>query len=149
MSDPRKTVAFDGVDERRATYKTDNSTILYDKTKAGGSLAVGLAVKISADKTVALVEDGDPIEGKILEVYADNTATVQHGGFCDLPAGASAAVTLGQKIVGALGAANAKGYVRAVAAAAGAFAQATVQDALNGRGSIVDNDDTTKLIVRL
>jgi hypothetical protein len=149
MGDPRKTVAFDGVNEERATYKSDNSTILYDRTKISGSAQVGLAVSLSGDDTVQLASDGEAIEGKLLEVFPDNTCTVQTAGYPRLPAGASAAVNIGRKIVGALGPSNAKGYVRAAAAATGAHVQGTLQDALNGRGAIINNDDTTKLVCRL
>ncbi len=149
MADPRNRVAFDGIGVRRVTYKTDNSTILYDKTKVGGSAQVGLAVELSTDDTVALAQDGNPVEGKLVEVFDDNTCSVEVDGYVDLPAGASAAVNIGRKIVGALGPSSARGYVRAVAAAAGAFAQATMQDALNGRGRIINNDDTTKLVIKL
>jgi hypothetical protein len=141
MADPRKTVAFDGIGERNVTMKIDNSTIVYDKTKAFGSAQVGLAVVLSTDRTVKLSEDAEIVHGKLQEVYPDNLCSVQVEGYMELPGGNGATLTVGSKIVGALGAASAKGYVRTAAA--------TAAEALAARGQIIDNDDTTKVIVKL
>jgi len=149
MPDPRRTVAFDDIGALRATYKIDNATIVYDKTKPGGSVSVGLAVVLSTDRTIALVADADPVEGKLLEVYADNMAAVQVAGYCEFPGGNAASLTIGQKFVGALGVAAAKGFIRVAAPAGGAYSQTQAADSLNGRGAIIDNDDTAKVIVRL
>ena len=107
MADPRKRVVLEGLFARYATYAIDNSTITYSATAAGGSAQVGLAVTLSADATVQLVGDGEAVEGKLIEVYSDNFATVQVGGFCTLPGGSGASLTRGKTIVGDLGAASA------------------------------------------
>ena len=149
MPDPRKTVAFDDIGTLRATYRIDNATIVFDKTKPGGSASVGLAVVLSTDRTIALVADADPVEGKLIEVYADNMAAVQVAGYCEFPGGNAASLTIGQKFVGALGPGAAKGFIRVAAPFGAAYAQAQAIDSNNARGAIIDNDDTAKVIVRL
>lgn len=104
-----------GVDEDAIlTVKIDNATITYDATKAGASAQVGLAVTWSADDTIALCADGDYVLGKLLRVTDDLFAAVQVEGFCQLAGGNAATLTRGTAIVGALGAASAKGYIRSV-----------------------------------
>lgn len=142
MADPRKAVSFEGIGEVIATYAIDNSTIVYDKTKANGSAQVGLAVTLSADGTVKLAEDAEAIEGKLLSVQGDNFASVQVGGFMTLPGGSGATLTRGTKIVGDLGAASAKGYIRS--AASGQAAELLV-----GRGRIVESGTATAVVVHL
>ena len=149
MANPRDTVAFEGIDAEFVTMKIDNVTITYDVTKSGGSAQVGLAVTPSADKTVALTADGDPVMGKLTKVEFGNFGVVQYEGGMALPGGNGATLTAGQKVVGALGANNAKGHIRAVAAAAAGYVQGTMQDALNGRGMIVDAATTTAVAVIL
>lgn len=142
MANPRNTVDFEGIGDLVATFKIDNSTITYSATSANGSASVGLAVTFSADDTVALTADGNAVAGKLLGVSADNKARVQVAGFCDLPAGASASVTRGKSIVGALGASSAKGYIREVAT--GTAAELGV-----ARGRIIRNGTTTAVVVQL
>lgn len=144
MANPRNVIAWDGIHEGLVTALIDNVTIVYDSTKAGGAATtmIGKAVSLSAAGTVQLASDGEAIFGKLVKVEADNKATVQDIGYVDLPAGASAAVTLGFKIVGALGAAAAKGYIREVASA-------TAAELNKGRGQIVDASVTTAVVVRL
>lgn len=120
MASGRNQVDYTDIDYDALTLKIDNVTIIFDATKANGSAQVGLAVTFSADDTVALCADGDFVLGKLLKVADDLFCTVQHEGFCTLPGGASAALTRGKPIVGALGAASAKGYVREVATATAA-----------------------------
>jgi len=115
MADPRLTLDFQGQNEDFLTFKIDNSTITYLATADAGSSQVGLAVAFSADQTVKLTEDGEAVVGKLIHVTADNYATVQAGGAMKLPKGSGATLTRGKKIVGALGAASAKGYIREVA----------------------------------
>lgn len=141
MSDPRKTVLNDGVEGPNRTRKIDNSTITYDKTKAGGSAQVGLAVTLSADDTVALAADGDAVLGELLLVEADNFCTVRENGPVKLPAGTGASLTLGKKIVGAL-LSSAKGYIREVATG-------TAAELGKARGYITNNDDTAAVVVEL
>lgn len=141
MADPRNTVTFDGLGEYEAqTYLIDNSTITYDVTKANGSAMVGLAVTESTNKTVALTADGDAVVGRLIKVEADLKAVVQTGEFVKFPGGLSATLTLGTKIVGALGASSAKGYVRSAASG-------TAAELNKGIGAIRDATDTTAVIV--
>jgi hypothetical protein len=146
MANARNIVDYEGIagPQDYATFKTDNSTIVYDSTKAGGAATtmIGKAVSLSADDTVQLASDGEAIVGKLLKVEADNKASVQVGGFMKLPGGASASLTRGLKVVGALGAASAKGYIREVASA-------TAAEINKGRGMIIDNGDATAVTVRL
>jgi|SRR5580765_2249773 len=141
MANPRNTVAFDDIGSLTATYLIDNSTITYDVTKVGGSAQIGLAVTISANKTVALVGDAGAVHGRLQLVEADNKATVQVDGYMKLPGGTSATLTPGTRVVGALLVA-AKGYVRSVAAA-------TLAEVAAGRGEIIDATDTANVVVNL
>ena len=142
MADPRDTLSHEGVDGVYETFKIDNSTITFDKTKPGGSAQVGLAVTFSADDTAKLTEDGEYVLGKLIEVEIDNKATIQTGGGMSLAGGASASLTVGKQIVGALGASSAKGYIREVAT--GTAAELGV-----ARGRINNNDVTTAVSVTL
>lgn len=142
MPSGRNQVDYTDIGYRAITVKIDNSTIVFDSTKAGGAAAtmIGKAVTWSAADTVALCADGDHVLGKLLQVTPDNFAVVQVGGFTTLPGGASATLTQGKKIVGALGAASAKGYIREVAT--GTAAELGKQN-----GSIVNAADTTAVVV--
>lgn len=142
MADPRNAVDFEGIGSEFATYLIDNSTITYDATKTGGSAQVGLAVTLSADDTVALTADASAVEGKLILVESDNKANVQVEGYMSLPGGASATLTRGTKIVGALGASSAKGYIRSAASA-------TAAELLIARGRIVRNGTATAVVVDL
>ena len=144
MPDPRRTVSIVGIAPVFKTYKIDNSTILYDPTKAGGALAtmIGKAVAFSTDDTVALAADGDAIVGKLISVESDNYCTVQTHGGLTLPGGNAATLTIGASIVGALGAASAKGYIRSAASG-------TAAELVKARGQITNNDDTTAVAVDL
>ncbi len=115
---------------------------LPDATTAGGSAQVGLAVTLSADGTVQLIGDGEALEGKLIEVYADNFAKVQVGGYATLPGGSGASLTRGKAVVGDLGAASAEGYIREVATATAA--ELGVQ-----RGRLVEVGTTTAVVVDL
>jgi hypothetical protein len=140
----RKQVDYTDIRYDAITMKIDNSTIVYDGTQARGAAATMLdkAVTLSADDTVALCADGDYVFGKLLKVEADGFCTVQRWGMATLPAGASAAVTRGKKIVGALGASSAKGYIREVATA-------TAAELGRQRGEIINSADTTAVVVDL
>ena len=144
MADPRNAVDFTSINIVTATYKIDNSTITYDATNANGAATtmIGKAVTLSADDTVALCADGDAIEGKLLLVESDNKCTVQVGGYCDLPGGASATLTRGTAIVGALGASSAKGYIRSAASG-------TAAELVKCRGRIVRAGTPTAVVVDL
>jgi hypothetical protein len=142
MADPRNAVKFDGIGYQAETFKIDDSTITYDSTEDGGSAQVGLAVTLSTDDTVALVADGNDVLGKLIKVESDDKAVVQTKGYCTLPGGDSASLTLGEKIVGDLGAAAAKGYIRVVATG-------TAAELGHARHRIVNNDVTTAVVVEL
>lgn len=141
LTNPRNTTAFDEIDAQSVTYLIDNSTITYDGTLANGAAAtmIGKAVSFSAARTVQLASDAEPVVGKLISVESDNKANVQIDGFMELPGGASAGLTLGCTIVGALGAASAKGYVRVSVAS----------ESPKARGCIVDASVTTAVIVCL
>lgn len=144
MADARNKVEYDDIGVVRATFKIDGVTIVYDATKANGAATTMLnkAVTLSADDTVALAADGDAVVGKLLSVESDDKCVVQVEGFPTFPAGASASVTRGLKIVGALGAGSAKGYIREVASA-------TAAEINKGRGRIIRNGTTTAVVVQL
>jgi hypothetical protein len=127
MANPRNAVGYQDIDFLAITQKTDNSTILFSATTTPGlSAQAGLATTWSADDTQALTADANGVAGKLILVDADNPGganpfcTVQVEGFCQLPGGNAAALTRGKHIVGALGAASARGYIRDVATAAAA-----------------------------
>lgn len=144
MSDPRNDVRFDNIGYMAETFKIDNSTITYDEDEVNGSAAVGFAVTLSADSTVALVGDGEGVLGKLIKVESDDKAVVQTCGYCTLPAGTGATLTLGEKIVGDLGGGGGtdKGYIQAVATG-------TAAQLGHAKGTIINNDTTTAVVVHL
>lgn len=141
MADPRLDTKFEGIGAEFVTFKIDNSTITYSATATNGSASVGLAVALSAAETVELAGDGEEIVGKLISVESDNYCTVQTAGFMTLPAGTSASLTVGKKIVGDLLVA-AEGYIREVNTA-------TAAELGVCRGMIVDAGTTTAVVVRL
>ena len=138
----RTNVSNIGVGGEYRTYKIDNSTITYDRTKTNGSAQVGLAVTFSGDETVALTADGDAVVGKLIKVEADNKATVQTDGTMTFGKGDAATTTRGTKIVGARGAASAKGYIRSVNTAVAA-------ELGKARGRIENVATATAIVVSL
>lgn len=146
MPNPRNAIAFESIASPSdyVTYNIDGVTIVFDGTKPNGAATtmIDKAVTFTADDTVGLTVDASRVVGKLIRVSGDGKCTVQVGGFMDFPAGASASVSLGKQIVGALGAAAAKGCIREVNT--GAAAELGVS-----RGSIQNNDDLTKVWVRL
>ena len=138
----RSSVSNIGVVGAYRTYKIDDSTITYSATAAGGSSQVGLAVTFSADDTVALTADGDAVIGKLILVESDDKCNVMTDGTMTLPGGDSATLTLGATIVGALGAASAKGYIRSAASG-------TAAELVKARGRIENNNTTTAVVVTL
>lgn len=141
MANPRTTPEYEGIAGTYETFITDNSTITYSATTAGGSAVVGRAVMLSADRTVALTTDGSRVLGKLIKVESDNRGVIQTGGYMTLPSGAGAALTIGRAIVGDLDSAT-PGYIREAASG-------TAAETINERGSIIDNDVTTAVVVRL
>lgn len=142
MSDPRADVDFVGIGYRAETFKIDNSTITYSATEDNGSAQVGLAVRLSAANTVELVGDGEAIVGKLIQVHSDNMAVVQTKGYCTLPGGSGATLTLGLAIVGDLGASSAEGYIRISDGA-------TAAEIAGQKGKIIDAGTTTAVVVDL
>ena len=138
----RTNVSNIGVGGVYRTYKIDNSTITYSATAAGGSAQVGLAVTFSAADTVALTADADAVVGKLILVESDDKATVMTEGTMTLPGGDSATLTLGATIVGDLGAAAAKGYIRSAASG-------TAAELVKARGRIENAGTTTAVVVTL
>ena len=142
------------------TFQGDGSTIKYDITKPNRSDAVGKAFKINPTTGLGeLVADGDEIDGKVLSVDDDNkfTAAYMFGGL-RLPLGTGATVARGDKVVGALGAGNAKGYVKKgqpddladVAAAPTQAEHNAVRAAVNAikksKGTVLEFDTTHALV---
>jgi len=140
MSDPRNAVDFQGIRYSAETFLIDNSTITYSETVANGSAQVGFAVTLSADSTVGLVGSGEFVLGKLIKVESDLKAVVQTKGYCTLPGGTAATLTLGLKIVGDLGGVSTtdEGYIQAV----------STEDTVS-RGIIINNDTTTAVVVDL
>jgi len=142
MADPRNAVVFDGIGYQAETYIIDNETIVYDADEPGGSEAVGLAVSVVLGSTVGLAADGEPVLGKLILVESDGKAVVQTGGYCELPGGEAATLTLGAAIVGAEDAESAPGYIRT------ADSTTAAELALCAH-KIIDADDATAVIVKL
>lgn len=142
MPDPRNVISVESIDANYVTMLTDNSTIVYDVTQIDGAAAttIGFAVTLSTNSTVALAADANGVLGKLIIVESDAKATVQFEGFMRLPGGVSATLTLLSSIVGALGAASAKGYIRSASGS-------TAAEIIVMRGRIVDASDTTNVQV--
>lgn len=139
MANPRLFTTYEGIAGKYVTYKYD-STIVFNQALAGGAAQVGLAVALKSGGTVGLTVDGELLEGKLDIVENDGFCQVQVGGYCTLPAGNGATVTPGKKVVGALGPAAAKGYIRDAASAG---------DALVANAEVVDGTDTAATVVDL
>lgn len=140
MTNYRDDISYEG-SSYFVPMESDGVTILYDATKQGNSAAYGLACTISANGTVALAGDGDPVFGKVGLVEADGKVAVEKG-IVTLPGGASATLTAGKPIIGDLGASSAKGYIQ------NAVTTATTDVAV-GRGEILDASTTTAVVVSL
>lgn len=148
MANPRNAVAFDNIGYDGTTFKYDG-TITFDRLLPGASAMKGKAVTMTGNGQVGLTQDGDEVKGQLVTVDSDGFCTVQEEGYCKLPAGVSAALTIGAKIVGALGPGSARGYIRAVPAATGSYVQGTAGDALKARHEIVDASDTANVVIEL
>ena len=142
MADPRKVINWRGVVGPDVTVWIDNSTITYSATVPGGSAAVGKAVKLSDDSTVALATDGSMVLGELRDVKPDGSATVRMKGAVRLPGGNGAGLTIGKAIVGAVNAQSAGGYIREAASG-------TAGELVLCRGLIVTNNDTAAVDVVL
>lgn len=141
MPNPRNIRGYENLGYQGVTFAYD-STIVYSALQPNGSVSVGLAVTIVSNGTVGLCADADPVHGKLISVHADGNCTVQVDGGVVLPGGLAATLTPKSKIVGALGAASAKGYIRSVAAA-------TLAEVAVARGFIIDSATATAVAVWL
>lgn len=140
-------ISFTEIGALFATFAVKSGgSITYDRTYEGNTPEFGRACSMSADSEVNLSADAEAVVGRLVKVEKDPTytyvCTVQVAGFMALPAGDSATITRGKKIVGALGAASAKGYIRDVAT--GTAAELGV-----ARGIVVDEAAQTAVIVLL
>lgn len=139
---------FDEIGMVCATFAVKSGgSIAYDRTYEGNSPEFGRAATLSAaGGEVDLCADAEAVLGKLLKVEKDPTftyvCTVQIAGLMTLPGGSGATLTRGKKIVGDLGAASAKGYIREVAT--GTAAELGV-----ARGLIIDAADTAAVVVAL
>ena len=150
MADPRHFSGYRGIGYETATFWADDfgaggATIIYDATQPGGSAQVGLAVKLvsvaSGKAEIDLTTDASSVLGRLERVEADGACTVQIAGAMELPAGASATLTLGGKIVGDLDTA-AEGYIRSAA-------PATLAEVAVAVGRILDNSNPAAVEVYL
>lgn len=151
MANPRQVVVHDGIGFRALTFKIDASTILWSETAKFGTVSAGLAVALvpGTEDTVELVSDGQAVLGRLDHVEGDGFATIQIEGQCYLPAGDSQTLIRGSKVVGALGASSAKGYIRNAVVPGGAYAQGTATDATRARHSVLAISDTDGISVML
>lgn len=140
MADPRITYDYTGIDNVRLPFGIDGVTLIYDPTAAFGHAAAGRAVTLSGDKIVALCADGEFVLGRLEAIESDGTAIVIVDGLVQLPGGNGATLTRGKEIVGALGPASAKGYIREVASA-------TAAELARGRGSLLTSDATSPWVM--
>jgi hypothetical protein len=142
MPDPRNVISVESIDANYVTLLTDAVTILFDITQLDGAAVatIGQAVSLSGNSTVQLASDAEGVIGKLISVEGDNKATVQFEGFMRLPGGSAATLTLGSSIVGALGAASAKGFIRSASGSVAA-------EIIRMRGRIIDAADTTNVQV--
>jgi hypothetical protein len=139
MPDPRNIVGFEGIDEVFVTFLTDNVTILFDATLPGRTAAATLnkAVSLSAGSTVQLTNNTDSVIGKLILVESDLKCSVQVEGCCTLPGGRAATLTLGTHIVGATGAAAARGFIRTAVASESPLQTGQIWDATDPTAVIV------------
>jgi hypothetical protein len=145
MANPRNDVRFINIRQRRETFKA-HAEIVYNKTVRGNTASYGLAVTqvgAGANKMVRLAGAGDLVAGRLEKLENDGNCVVQTHGNCELPAGTGATLTLGAKIIGALGAASARGYIDSVPVTQTAAA------AQAARGRIIDATTTTAVVVDL
>jgi hypothetical protein len=144
MASGRNQVDYTDIRREAITYWADGVTIVFDQTSPLGAPAsmIGKAVTYSANDTIALAADGDHVIGKLEQVFADGACVVVDEGFVTLPGGNGATLTRGKKIVGALNASAAKGYIREVATA-------TAAELGKQNGIIVNNADATAVVVKL
>lgn len=140
MPDPRNVISLESIDANYVTLIPDGATIVFDITQLDGAAVttIGQAVSLSGSSTVQLTADAQGVIGKLISVESDLKCTVQFEGFMRLPGGLAATLTLGSSIVGATGAAAARGFIRSAAGAVAA-------ELILMRGRIIDVTDTTNV----
>jgi hypothetical protein len=144
MANPRKIVGtHDGVGFRALTFLIDGVTITYSDTATLGSAVAGRAVSMVAGSqfVVELTNTGTAVLGRLDHVEPDGVCVVQIEGECKLPQGNAVDVVRGNKIIGALGAASARGYVGPPTA--------DVAGALAARHTVLDDAVSTAISVYL
>lgn len=110
------------------TYKCAPA-IVFDRTKAGGSVDAEKAVKkTTVDREVALVADADQIFGLLKKVEPDNHGAIHEGRYIDLP-GDGSAINIGDFVCGGAVA----GQIRAVGAVAFRNAKVVAAGSAAGR----------------
>jgi len=145
MANPRRiTGPLDGIGYRAATFLADGSTIAYDATVANGAAVAGRAVGLvtGTQNTVELVVAGQAVLGRLDHVESDGSVAVQIEGECKLPQGNAVDVVRGGRIVGALGASSARGFIGPADGTSGTTA-------LAGRHVVLDDAVSTAISVML
>jgi hypothetical protein len=144
MTNPRLVYGREGIGYRAATYAIDGTTITFAADQVNGSAVAGRAVGLVAGTAnmVELVVAGQDILGRLDNVAGDGACTVQIEGQAFLPAGNAVTLVRGDKIVGALGAAAARGFIGPADGTSGATA-------LAGRHRIDDTTTATAIDVYL
>jgi hypothetical protein len=102
--------------------------------------AVGL--KAASNRVVELVAADQDVLGRLVNVAQDGACAVQIEGECKLPQGNAVTVVVGDKIVGALGPASARGYIGPAVGTSGTTA-------LVGRHQVLEVAVTTAISVYL
>jgi len=122
------------VHARYTTFLIDGTSITYLATAQFGSNQVGKAVELVAAGTVGLCATGHEVFGKLIKVEADNVATVQDRGYCDLPYDGSPTYTaVNNAIVGGAAAGNVTVAAAVAATAAVRRARAIKADSVANR----------------
>lgn len=152
MPNPRSGVG--GSDSRyiRKTYKAD-STIVYSKDATNGHAMAGrgsVTMQGKADDTMGLCADGEKVDGRLEIVESDGRIVVTISGEMTFPGGASATLTVGEPIVGAVDGSANRGFIRnPVAPTTTAATAVQLAELRRARGAIKNNDDTTAVLVDL
>lgn len=133
-------IQFDSIEGPLATFEIDGVTITYSATEEYGSAQVGLVVKVTSSKVIALPSTGEGFIGVLELVEADGAATVRTSGYARAKKG-DGTLTAGTKMVADVRTA-AKGYVRSVAAA-------TLAEVAVARHSVIDVADADSVQIKL
>jgi len=145
----RNQAAFDDINYDGVSLPIDGVTITYDETQPNGIPAAltgrAVSVTVTGGRVVAkLAADGESVHGRLMRITRDLFCAMAHRGFVPLPAGASATITPGRKVVGALGGAGGTqpGYIRDAASG-------TAVELARKGGHAYDNTDLNNVLVDL